>query len=360
MSDMSDLTIDMSYLTFDNEAYRRLDMKSTALAPIASTAVSIEDSLQDAARAAENYAARSRAKNTRRAYESDFKHFATWCGSSGLQCLPAEPQTVCLYISSIAVEYKPSTLERRLSSISEVHANQNYESPCKHPAVKAVLKGIRNSAADAGRRTTQKAPALKDDITAMVKQLPDTLTGARDRALILVGFGAALRRSELVALTVEDITLNGDKGMTLNVRRGKTDQAGEGYLKAITCGKNKSTCAATAVRHWLNLSGITSGPLFRPINRHGQLRAQTPTSAANLTDHSVARIVKECAAGAGLDASKYSGHSLRAGLATSAALAGASALDIARQTGHQSLETVKRYVRVADVWRNNVTAMVGL
>lgn len=326
-----------------------------ALIPVPDNALSLGVRLQAGAVAAEAYARRSRSTATQRAYASDWTHFNSWCQSCGVVSLPADPRTIAAYLGELAATLKPATIERRVSAISEVHADHEFASPASHPMVRATLRGIRASAADKGIRQTQKAPALKNDLTRMLESLPaNGLIAARDRALLLVGFGAALRRSELAALTVADITFEGDRGVTVLIRRSKTDQSGVGLSKAIQSGRSKSTCAASAVREWLALAGITEGPVFRPINRHGQVGADA------ISDHAIAKMVKARAGAVGLDPAQYSGHSLRAGLATSAALAGASAIDIARQTGHASLDTVKRYVRVADLWKNNVTGLIGL
>jgi integrase len=220
----------------------------------------------------------------------------------------------------------------------------------QHGAVSAVWKGIKRTH---GTAQAQKAPTLTANIRAMVGALPDRLIGIRDRALLLAGFAGAFRRSELVGLNREDIDFTAD-GLVVTLRKSKTDQDGQGRKVGLPYGSNPDTCPVRSLRAWLDASGIAAGPLFRRVNRHGQLLAQRMSGAA------VALVVKRHAAAAGLDAAKYSGHSLRAGLATSAAIAGASDRSIMAQTGHRSVNMVRRYVRDASLFRENAAAVVGM
>ena len=198
----------------------------------------------------------------------------------------------------------------------------------------------------------KKTPTLTDDIRAMVDTLDNRLIGIRDRAMLLLGFAGAMRRSELAALNVEDVEIK-PQGLFVTIQRSKTDQLGEGQVIGIPYGSTYETCPVRSMQAWLEASGITEGALFRSIDRHGNIKGRIP-------DDVVARVVKKCAEAAELDASKYAGHSLRAGLATSGALAGATLEDIMRQTRHKSERVARGYVRVADVFKNNVAARVGL
>jgi integrase len=218
------------------------------------------------------------------------------------------------------------------------------------------MKGIRRTK---GTAPTQKAAALIDDIRAMVDATDAGLIGLRDRALILLGFAGAFRRSELVGLDVDDCAFSKD-GLTVNLRRSKTDQAGAGRKVGIPYGSNPSTCPVRNLNEWIERAGIMSGegeprgPLFRSINRHGQVQP------GGLSGIDVARVVKKLATRAGLDAAKYAGHSLRAGHATSAAIAGASERSIMNQTGHRSVQMVRRYIRDGSLFRENSAGKLGL
>src|ERR1022692_2455353 len=216
--------------------------------------------------------------------------------------------------------------------------------------VRNTLKGIRRTM---GTAAVQKAAALTDDIRAMVAVTDSGLIGARDRAMILLGFAGAFRRSELVGLDVEDCAFSKD-GLTITLRRSKTDQDGAGRKIGIPYGSNPETCPVRVLQSWMEQSGITSGALFRSITRHGRLRP------GRLSGIDVARVVKKLARRTGLDAAKYAGHSLRAGHATTAAIAGASERSIMNQTGHRSVQMVRRYIRDGSLFRENSAGKLGL
>ena len=186
----------------------------------------------------------------------------------------------------------------------------------------------------------------------MVATLPDNLLGLRDRALLLIGFAGAFRRSELVSLDVEDVEECAE-GLRVTLRRSKTDQEGAGEVKGIPYGRKLETCPVRALRAWLEAAGITAGPIFRSVNRHGQVQP------GRLSDKAVALVVKRAAEAAGFDATRYAGHSLRTGLTTSAAAAGVQERDIMRQTGHRSVNMVRRYIREGELFRSNAAAQVG-
>lgn len=299
---------------------------------------------------AQDYISQSKAENTIRAYRTDWKHFCDWCNSHNLQAMPASPETVALYLSDLAGQgMKASTLQRRISAISQAHQLAGHETPTQDKAVRSVMAGIRRVH---GTAQKGKAPTMTDDIRAMVDTLPDDLLGIRDRALLLVGFAGAFRRSELVSLDVSDVEVKRE-GLVITLRHSKTDQEGAGRKIGIPYGSNPGTCPVRALQAWLEASGINEGALFRTMNRHGQVKER-------LSGQGVAIVVKRCAEAAGLNAEDYAGHSLRAGLATSAATAGVSERAIMNQTGHKSVNMVRRYIREGSLFRENAAAGVGL
>jgi integrase len=307
--------------------------------------------LEQVAEEARDYAAQAKAPNTLKAYRTDWADFTAWCGLHRLEPLPAEPQTIALYLSDLARTHKVSTLYRRLSGISQAHQAAGYVTPTRDAQVRLVFQGIRRSL---GSAPDQKAAAVTSDVRAMVETLDQTsLIGVRDRALLLVGFAGAFRRSEVVSLDVADVTFSGD-GLVIQLRRSKTDQEAEGRKVGLPFGSNPLTCPVRALRAWLDQAGITEGPIFRPVDRHGNVGKR------RLTDQSVALVVKRCARAAGLDPRQYAGHSLRAGLATAAAQADVSERAIMAQTGHKSLPMVRRYIREGSLFRNNAAAAVRL
>jgi integrase len=308
----------------------------TALAPLAE--------------AAREYMAGAKAAATKRAYSADWRDFRSWCSLRAVPSLPAAPQTVVLYLTELSATRKVSTLVRRLSAISQAHQVAGFESPAQSAAARTLMAGIRRAK---GTAPVVKAPTLIEDIRAMLATLPAGLSGTRDRALLLTGFAGAFRRSELVALDHADLEFNA-RGLVVTLRRSKTDQEGHGRKVALPYGSTFETCPVRSMQAWLEESGITDGPLFRAINRHGQMQS------GRLSGVAVARIVKRCIGAAGLDPSNYSGHSLRSGFATTAAIAGASERAIMNQTGHQSTKMVRRYIRDGNLFRDNAAAKLGL
>ncbi|MFB3779045.1 MAG: site-specific integrase [Bryobacteraceae bacterium] len=300
--------------------------------------------------AAREYIRQAKAANTVRAYDSDWKHFTAWCEEHGRQALPAAPGTVALYLSALAGTHKASSITRRLSAISQAHQMAGGEAPAAAAEVRTVLAGIRRAKGTAPRT---KAPTLTDDIRRMVAALPAGLLGVRDRALLLLGFAGAFRRSELVGLDVSDLEFT-TEGLVVSLRHSKTDQEGAGRKVGIPLGSNPGTCPVHALRDWLKVSGIAEGPVFRCVNRHGHVQL------GRLSGYAVALVVKRRASAVDLDAARYAGHSLRAGLATSAAIAGASERSIMAQTGHRSVGMVRRYIRDGSLFRENAAARAGL
>lgn len=299
---------------------------------------------------AREFARQSKAESTLRGYRADWRDFCAWCEAHGVCPLPASPETVAAYIAECAGRLKVGSIQRRSNAITEAHKAMGLDSPTSAGIVRATLKGIRRTL---GTASAQKAPTLTDDIRAMVDATDTGLIGTRDRALILLGFAGAFRRSELVSLDIENCAFGKD-GLTLTLRRSKTDQDGAGRKIGIPYGSNPETCPVRTIQAWIEQSGIGSGPLFRSINRHGRLRVR------RLSGIDVARVVKKLAERAGLDPAKYAGHSLRAGHATSAAIAGASERSIMNQTGHRSVQMVRRYIRDGSLFRENSAGKLGL
>jgi len=306
--------------------------------------------LEEAVRA---YARASKAPNTVRAYRSDLGDFTAWCTSHNVVPIPATPETVALYVTALAgAGVKASTIQRRLSAISQAHQLSGHEpSPTSTALVRTTMVGIRRTL---GMAPGQKSPVVTAELRVLLAVTPaDTLAGLRDHALLLIGFAGGFRRGELVALDVEDIEETED-GLRIRIRRGKTDQEAAGREVGIPRGQKPKTDPVRALRAWREAAHIDTGPLFRPVNRHDQVQDR------RLTAEGVAMVVKRAAERAGLDPSRYAGHSLRSGLATAAAAGGAPERAIMKQTGHRSVEMVRRYIRAGSLFQENAAAYVGL
>ena len=273
------------------------------------------------------------ADNTLRAYQADLAHFMAWGGN-----IPASPEQVASYLAAHARSHAPATLARWLVTIGKAHVVAGHNSPASHELVRLTLRGIRRSLP---RPQIQARPVQISELRQMIEAMGDELHSLRDRALLLVGFSGAFRRSELVGLTVADFEYTAE-GVFLHLRRSKTDPLAQGRVIAIPAIADNNLCPVQALATWLECAEITNGPAFRPINRHGQI-ADTALSA-----ESVAVILKQRAAAAGIDPAGYSGHSLRAGFATSAALAAVATDSIQRQTGHSSPAMLARYIRTVN------------
>jgi site-specific recombinase XerD len=304
------------------------------------------------AESARTFIQAAKAENSRRAYRSDWRLFEAWCRERGLAPLPATPETVTLYITDLAADHKPASLERKLTSITKAHQAAGFASPAsmQHAVVSETMKGIRRTL---GTAQPGKSPLLTADILGMLDCLDGDLQGVRDRALLLVGFAGGFRRSELAALDVDEVSETED-GLVIRVRRSKTDPEGKGISVALPYGSAAATCPVRSYRAWIAAAGLTDGPAFRAVDRHGRV------SSGRLNSGSIARIVKRLAADAGLDADSYAGHSLRAGFATQAFLNGAAEVSIMRQTRHKSLNTLRKYIRDRSLFRDNPAAKLGL
>ena len=295
--------------------------------------------------AAATYAKAEKAAATRRAYKTDFAIFQEWCGQRGANALPAEPATVAAFLSWEADRRtRPSTIGRRVAAIRYAHTLAGCGVPTDDERVRATVRGIRRAF---GTASTKKTPATADRIMAMAPVANTGLGNLRDRALLLLGFAGALRRSELVALDIDDIE-ESEEGLRVTIRRGKTDQEGKGAVIAIVRGA--LVCPVAAYKAWIKAANISTGPVFRPIAKGERL------PEARLTDHSVAKIVKAHAARIGLDPAVFSGHSLRSGFLTSAAARGASIFKMMDVSRHKSVDTLRGYVRDAELFRDHAGA----
>jgi site-specific recombinase XerD len=298
------------------------------------------------------YTVRAKAENTKRAYRSDLAHFHRYCAGQNLSALPATPELIAFYLAALADEkFKPATMSRRLAAVSKAHSAAGFESPTsmRFAVVSETWAGIKRTL---GTAQIQKAPATVEFLKRMLADAPATLTSLRDHALLLLGFAAALRRSELVALSVKDVAFV-PEGVVLTIRSSKTDPDKAGTKVAVASGKAPETCPVRRLRAWMHAGKIERGLLFRSIDRWGHI-------GVDISDKAVALILKQYAGKAGLDPAVFSGHSLRAGLATSAALAGAGERQIMRHTRHRSEDVVRVYIRDANLFSQNVSSIVGL
>lgn len=286
------------------------------------------------------YVAESLSGSTRRAYGAGLKDFESWARGQGSSWLPASPETAASYLAHLADSGRsPSTIAQRLAAIRWAHETQGFPSPSESRGVRSVMAGIRRRLGTSPKR---KAPATPEQILMMIPRRADDLMSLRDRALILFGFASALRRSELVALKVDDLDRT-SRGLLVTVRRSKTDQAGAGRQVAIVPGRSEGSCPVLAVDQWLSAAGIQEGRVFRSVDRHGNLGEELGTRA-------VGEIVKRLAENAGLDPQRFGGHSLRAGFVTAAADRGAPIDRIMDHTGHQSAAMVRVYTRRSDAF----------
>lgn len=301
------------------------------------------EAFRDALDAARGFALAEKSDATRRAYGSDWRRFRAWCSRQGTDELPASIATCAAYLASLAAERKRvSTIDRASAAIAYGHRLAGYPSPTAAEPVKAVLRGIRRRT---GVAVERKAPATARALQAILKRIDtSTLRGLRDRALLLVGFAAALRRSELVALEVADIE-RAPGGLFVHIRRSKTDQTGEGHAVAIPAGSKFRV--PEALEAYLRAAAITHGRIFRSVRKGGSL------SVDPLTDHAVALILKRRAKAAGLDPTLFSGHSLRAGFVTTALESGSDVLKVMDVTRHRSVQTLKGYDRRAKAFQNH-------
>lgn len=295
--------------------------------------------------------ARARAPRTLHEYGKHWRRFAAWCAARALPSLPCSSATLCLYVAERAQHVRIASLAVELAAVAWNHEGAGLPSPLSDPQVRLVWDGLRRLHGVARR---QVAPLTAAELRGVCAALPATLAGLRDRALLLVGMGAALRRSELAALEVDDLEVRRD-GLVVHVRRSKTDQEAQGVEVGVARGRLAATCPVRALEAWLRASGLRSGPLFRAVLRSGALseRALTGRSVASIVQRSVERV--------GLDARRYSGHSLRSGLATTAARAGKSDRAIMLQGRWSGRKMVDTYVRAGQLLgKDNASRDIGL
>jgi len=277
----------------------------------------------------------SKSTNTLRAYQSDYNDFSLFCSKNGFQAMPTQPKILALYITHLATYSKYSTLKRRLASISIIHKTKGHYIDTKHPIIVENLMGIKRTN---GSNQKGKKPLLINDLKLLIKAIDESkeknIRKIRDKSLVLIGFSGGFRRSELVDIEYEDIEFV-EEGVKIFVKRSKTDQSGEGMTKAIPYFENINFCPVKALNKWVVEAELKEGKIF------------------NISDKSVALIIKKYANYAGLDAHRYAGHSLRSGFATSTAESGAEERNIMAMTGHKSTEMVRRYIKEANLFKNN-------
>ncbi len=290
----------------------------------------------------------SKADNTIRAYKSDFKDFELFCIKNSFKSLPTEPQVVSLYLTHLSTkEAKMSTLKRRLVSIGVIHKMKGHYLDTKHPAIIENIMGIKRRK---GSIQKGKKPILINSLKIIINVIDEIIENEikrlRDRSIILIGFSGGFRRNEIVSLDFEDLDFVSE-GLKINVKKSKTDQFGIGTIKALPYFKNSQYCPVISMKEWIKISNINSGPLFRRFTKGSKL------SNNRLTDQTVALLIKEYLKLAGIENKNYSGHSLRSGFATSAAESGAEERSIMAMTGHKSTEMVRRYIKEANLFKNN-------
>ena len=290
----------------------------------------------------------SKANNTIRAYKSDFKDFGAFCVKNGFKSLPTEPKIVSLYITHLSIkDAKMSTLRRRLVSIGVIHKLKGHYLDTKHPIIIENLMGIKRKK---GNFQRGKKPILINQLKAIVDVIDNEKTEeikrSRNKTIILIGFGGGFRRAELVSIDFEDLEFV-PEGVKIIVRKSKTDQFGEGMIKGLPYFSNETYCPVRHLKKWLGLSSIKSGPIFRRFSKSFKL------SDNRLTDQSVALLIKNYLSLAGIENKNYSGHSLRSGFATVTAESGADERSIMAMTGHKTTQMVRRYIKEANLFKNN-------
>ena len=297
----------------------------------------------------------SKANNTVRAYKSDFNDFGIFCAQNGFNSLPSEPKIVSLYLTHLSTkDAKMSTLKRRLVSIGVIHKLKGHYLDTKHPAIIENIMGIKRR-----KGSIQKAKkpilinSLKLIIDAIDQQNKQEIKKFRDRSIILIGFSGGFRRNEIVSLDFDDLDFV-PEGLKVNIKRSKTDQFGEGFTKALPYFDSSQYCPVVSLKKWIEISKINSGPVFRRFVKGSKL------SENRLTDQTVALLIKEYVNLTGIDSKNYSGHSLRSGFATSAAESGAEERSIMAMTGHKSTEMVRRYIKEANLFKNNALNKIKL
>ena len=297
----------------------------------------------------------SKANNTVRAYKSDFSDFGLFCAKNGFKSLPSEPKIVSLYLTHLSTkDAKMSTLKRRLVSIGVIHRLKGHYLDTKNPSIIENIMGIKRRK---GSIQKGKKPILINLLRELIKvideQDKEPIKKLRDRSIILIGFSGGFRRNEIVSLDYDDLDFV-TEGLKINLKRSKTDQYGEGSVKGLPYFDSSKYCPVVTIKNWIETSKIDSGPLFRRFTKGSNL------SKNRLTDQSVALIIKNYLQLAGIDSKNYSGHSLRSGFATTAAESGAEERTIMAMTGHKSPEMVRRYIKEANLFKNNALSKIKI
>ena len=290
----------------------------------------------------------SKANNTVRAYKSDFNDFGLFCAHNGFKSLPSEPKIVSLYLTHLSTkDVKMSTLKRRLVSIGVIHRLKGHYLDTKHPSIIENMMGIKRRK---GSIQKGKKPILINSLKMIINVIDDIkneeIKKIRDRTIILIGFSGGFRRNEIVSLDYDDLDFV-PEGLKIRLKRSKTDQYGEGTLKGLPYFNNSQYCPVLSIKKWIKISNINSGPLFRRFSKGSKLTEN------RLTDQTVALLLKNYLNLVGIDSKNYSGHSLRSGFATSAAESGADERNIMSMTGHKTPEMVRRYIKEANLFKNN-------
>ncbi|MCB2190545.1 MAG: tyrosine-type recombinase/integrase [Deltaproteobacteria bacterium] len=311
--------------------------------PATTCAQDISNSFEKELEQAKYFFNQQHAPSTLRAYRSDWAIFERWCHARGIQPLPAAPEAVAVFLGSQAADgSKPATLTRRVAAIRYFHIMAGItDSPTASEIVRSTMKGIRRAL---GTAKAQKAPVTTDRLLKMLDQVPETLQGYRDRAILLLGFAGAFRRSELANLLVSDLE-DVPSGLRVHIRKSKTDQEGAGQVVPII--KGDKVCPVKTVTKWLQVANIKKGPVFRRLGKGGKIFKKS------LTPYSIGKIVKRYAEMAGYDPMDYGGHSLRSGFLTSAAMNGASIFKMMDISRHKSMDTLKGYVRLAEEFKDH-------
>ena len=290
----------------------------------------------------------SKAHNTIRAYRSDFKDFSVFCAKNSFKSFPTDSKIVALYLTYLSSKgAKISTLKRRLVSLGVIHKLKGHYLDTKHPIIIENLMGIKRKI---GSFQQGKKPILINQLKSIINVIDNEKTKEikkiRDKTLILIGFGGGFRRSELVSIDYNDVELV-PEGVKIVIRRSKTDQFGEGMIKGLPYFSNQNYCPVLHLKKWLELSNIKSGPIFRRFSKSFKL------SKNRLTGQSVALLLKNYLDIAGIENKNYSGHSLRSGFATASAESGADERSIMAMTGHKTTQMVRRYIKEANLFKNN-------
>ena len=290
----------------------------------------------------------SKSNNTIRAYKSDFKDFGAFCANNGFKLLPTEPKIVSLYLTHLSIkDAKMSTLRRRLVAIGMIHKLKGHYLDTKHPVIIENIMGISRKK---GNYQRGKKPILinqlKEIVNVIDKEKTEEIKKIRDKTIILIGFAGGFRRTELVSIDYEDLEFV-PEGVKIIIRRSKTDQFGEGMIKGLPYFSNPIYCPVLHLKKWLEISNIKSEAIFRKFNKGFSL------SDNRLTDQTVALLLKNYLSSAGIESKNYSGHSLRSGFATVSAESGADERSIMAMTGHKTTQMVRRYIKEANLFKNN-------